>query len=109
MGPVHQPGRRHWSTHPTSNHRTDRSCTDTNLLRPEQRAPPGVDVKDLRPLRGRPYGSIPDPDASPRRAHKQAENPQEKDQYKNYRLTGPAPSGMTLNETWSASLRHLTC
>src|SRR5512133_2968035 len=95
MGPVHQPGRRHWSTHPTSNHRSDRSCTDTNLLRPEQRAPPGVGVKDLRPLRGRPCGSIPDPDASPRRAHKQAENPQEKDQYKNYRLTGPAPSGMT--------------
>ena len=100
-GPVHQPGRRHWSTHPTSNHRTDRSCTDTNLLRPEQRAPPGVDVKDLRPLRGRPYGSIPDPDASPRRAHKQAENPQEKDQHKNYRLTGPAPSGMTnTKEPW---------
>jgi hypothetical protein len=96
MGPVHQPGRRHWSTHPTSNHRTDRSCTDTNLLRPEQRAPPGVGVKDLRPLRGRPCGSIPDPDASPRRAHKQAENPQEKDQHKNYRLTGPAPSGMTI-------------
>ena len=95
-GPVHQPGRRHWSTHPTSNHRTDRSRTDTNLLRPQQRAPPGVGVKDLRPLRGRPCGSIPDPDASPRRAHKQAENLQEKDQHKNYRLTGPAPSGMTL-------------
>jgi len=39
-------------------HRPEPAPTRT-LLRPEQRAPPGVDVKDLRPLRGRPYGSIP--------------------------------------------------
>jgi hypothetical protein len=85
MGPVHQPGRRHWSTHPTSNHRTDRSRTDTNPLRLEQRAPPGVGVKDLRPLRGRPSGPIPDPpDASLRRAHKQAENLRRKIHNKKY-------------------------
>jgi hypothetical protein len=46
---------------------------------PEQRAPSGVVVKDLRPLRGRPFGPLLDPDASPRRAHKQADNDQKKD------------------------------
>ena len=30
-----------------------------------QHAPGGVDVQDLRPLRGRPYGPIPDTDAYP--------------------------------------------
>jgi hypothetical protein len=35
------------------------------LLRLEQRAPRGVDVQDLRPLRGRPCGPILDPDAYP--------------------------------------------
>jgi len=55
-----------------------RGATPQPLLRPEQRAPSGVGVKDLRPLRGRPSGPIIDPDASPRRAHKQAENHKEK-------------------------------
>jgi hypothetical protein len=45
---------------------------------PKQRAPSGVGVKDLRPLRGRPCGPIPDPDASSRRAHKQAESRRKK-------------------------------
>jgi cell wall-associated NlpC family hydrolase len=49
-------------------------------LRPEQHAPPGVDVKDLRPLRGRPCGPIPDPDASTRRAQRQAERSQKRSQ-----------------------------
>ncbi|MDT7717056.1 MAG: hypothetical protein QOH09_3048 [Pseudonocardiales bacterium] len=49
-------------------------------LRPEQHAPPGVDVKDLRPLRGRPSGPIPDPDASTRRAQRQAERSQKRSQ-----------------------------
>jgi hypothetical protein len=30
-----------------------------------QHAPRGVDIQDLRPLRGRPYGPIPDTDAYP--------------------------------------------
>ena len=38
----------------------------------KQRAPRGVDVKDLRPLRGRPFGPIPDPDASLGAAQQQA-------------------------------------
>jgi hypothetical protein len=41
--------------------------------RPEQRAPRGVGVKDLRPLRGRPSGPILDPNASTRRAQEQPE------------------------------------
>ena len=47
-------------------------------LRPEQRAPRGVGVKDLRPLRGRPFGPILDPNASARRAPKQAEETQKR-------------------------------
>ncbi|WP_246633769.1 alkaline phosphatase D family protein, partial [Pseudonocardia nigra] len=46
-----------------------------------------------------PSGPIPDPDASPRRAHKQAEKQQKnkkKDQERDWGLTGPAPSRMTL-------------
>src|SRR4051812_50130843 len=61
-------------------------------LRPEQPAPSGVDVKDLRPLRGRPFGPIPDSDASTRRAPMQAENGQTKDQEQERGLTGPAPA-----------------
>ena len=48
-----------------------------------------------RPLRGRPCGPIPDPDALPRRAHKQAEDSKKKIKTKNRGLTSPAPSGMT--------------
>ncbi|WP_246633542.1 MarR family winged helix-turn-helix transcriptional regulator, partial [Pseudonocardia nigra] len=47
-----------------------------------------------------PSGPIPDPDASPRRAHKQAEKQQKnkkKDQERDWGLTSPAPSGMTLD------------
>jgi hypothetical protein len=69
-----------------------------NSLRTQQRAPPGVGVKDLRPLRGRPYGPIPDPNASSTRPN-EAENSQQKINYKNRRLTGPAPSGMTCGNT----------
>jgi hypothetical protein len=70
---------RRWSTaadHPS----IENNPEPTNLpLRPEQPAPPGVDVKDLRPLHGRPCGPIPDPEASTRRAQKQAERSQKKD------------------------------
>ena len=65
------------------------------LLRPEQGAPSGVGVKDLRPLRGRPFGPILDPDASPRRAQVQAKNRKKKDHPARRGLTDPAPSGMT--------------
>ena len=65
-------------------------------LRPEQHAPRGVGVKDLRPLRGRPSGPIPDPNASTRRAPETGgRNAKRKDQEQERRLTGPAPSGMT--------------
>jgi hypothetical protein len=80
---------RRWSTAP------DRPSIENNPeptdlpLRPEQHAPPGVDVKDLRPLRGRPCGPIPDPDASTRRAQRQAERSQKKITNKNPELTGP--------------------
>ena len=36
-----------------------------SFFRVFQHAPVGVDVQDLRPLRGRPYGPIPDTDAYP--------------------------------------------
>jgi hypothetical protein len=65
-----------WSVHLTRAPETSEPAQ--SLLRPEQRAPSGAGVKDLRPLRGRPFGSIPDPDASPRRAQEQAENDKEK-------------------------------
>ncbi|MDQ2709636.1 MAG: hypothetical protein M3Z25_19310 [Actinomycetota bacterium] len=44
---------------PSHQHRSRR----THLLRCEQHAPSGVEVKNLRPLRGRPFGPIPDLDA----------------------------------------------
>ncbi len=40
------------------------------FLRVFQHAPGGVDVQDLRPLRGRPSGPIPDPDAYPDVPHR---------------------------------------
>ncbi|HEX2297714.1 MAG TPA: hypothetical protein VHH34_04215, partial [Pseudonocardiaceae bacterium] len=68
------PGHRHWSMHltPITRPVEPRDHPPPFSAR-EQRAPPGVGVKDLRPLRGRPCGPILDPDASARRAHKQAE------------------------------------
>ena len=65
-----------------------------NHLRPQQRAPRGVDIKDRRPLRGRPFGPILDPDASPGAAQQQAKETVRKIHNKNNGLTGPAPSGM---------------
>jgi hypothetical protein len=61
----------------------------------EQHAPPGVGIKDLRPLRGRPCGPILDPDASARRAQNRRRDLEERSGATNRGLTGPAPSGMT--------------
>ena len=61
-----------------------------HLLRTEQRAPFGVGVKDLRPLRGRPCGPIPDPNASSTRP-KKAENSHQKINYKNRGVDRPRP------------------
>jgi len=69
-----------------------------NHLRPQQRAPRGVDIKDRRPLRGRPFGPILDPDASPGAAQQQAKETVRKIHNKNNGLTGPAPSGMTASQ-----------
>ena len=52
-----------------------------------QHAPGGVDVQDLRPLRGRPSGPIPDTDAYPGAPTE----PQKKIETRIRRLTGPAP------------------
>ncbi len=96
-GPVHQPepaldyAHDHPEPHP--------GAAPAPVLRLPQRAPSGVGVKDLRPLRGRPCGSILDTNASTRRAQQQAENSQNKDQDHNRGLTGPAPSGMTPRHT----------
>ena len=46
-------------THPRS------GVSHPNLFCVFQHATGGVDVQDLRPLRGRPYGPIPDIDAYP--------------------------------------------
>jgi len=40
-------------------------AADLPFLPRLQHAPRGVDIQDLRPLRGRPYGPIPDTDAYP--------------------------------------------
>jgi len=74
-----------------------------NHLRPQQRAPRGVDIKDRRPLRGRPFGPILDPDASPGAAQQQAKETVRKIHNKNNGLTGPAPSGMTASQARQAS------
>jgi hypothetical protein len=55
-------GHRSWSTHPTPSTRTVGAADLFFFLR-FQHAPHGVDVQDLRPLRGRPCGPIPDTDA----------------------------------------------
>ena len=88
-GPVHQPGTPTLEHAPDHRDREEQQELVANRLPPQQRAPSGVDVKDLRPLRGRPFGPIPDPDASLRRAHKQAENPRKKIHNKNYRVDRP--------------------
>ena len=71
------PGHGPWSTHPTPYPGPREHST---LLRLEQRAPRGVDVQDLRPLRGRPCGPILDPDAYPGAPTTPAKNRQKKDQ-----------------------------
>ena len=86
LGLSHQPGHRRWSTHPQRHRREHQEPTDPRFLRSQQRAPSGVGVKDLRPLRGRPSGPILDPDASAQRAQEQAENRQRKDQRPRARL-----------------------
>src|SRR5690348_4851209 len=58
-----------------------------SFVRVFQHAPVGVDVQDLRPLRGRPCGPIPDTDAYP----DAPTDPQKKIKTPRKRLTGPAP------------------
>jgi hypothetical protein len=94
-GPVHQPGTPTLEHAPDHRNREEQQELVANRLPPQQRAPSGVDVKDLRPLRGRPFGPIPDPDASPRRAREQEEDDQNENQEQERGLTGPAPSGMS--------------
>jgi hypothetical protein len=82
----------------TARHRTGLNVQEYRqhrFLRCPQRAPRGVGVKDLRPLRGRPFGPIPDPDALLDAAQQHPESAQGKDQQHKPGLTGPAPSGMT--------------
>jgi len=63
-GAVPLSGHRSWSTHSTPI-RQDLRSRRLPFLRVFQHAPDGVDVQDLRPLRGRPSGPIPDTDAYP--------------------------------------------
>jgi len=58
------PNPRRWSTHPDPADRTV-GATRAAFLSVFQHAPRGVDLHDLRPLRGRPFGPILDPDAYP--------------------------------------------
>jgi hypothetical protein len=62
-GAVPLSGHRSWSTHPAPTYQGLRSRRLPFCL--FQDAPGGVDVQDLRPLRGRPSGPIPDTDAYP--------------------------------------------
>ena len=55
------------------------------------RAPCGVDVKDLRPLRGRPFGPIPDPDAYPGALTDTRRTARRKIRNRNGGWTSPAP------------------
>jgi hypothetical protein len=67
---------------PTEPHRTPFSAF-------EQDAPRGAGVQDLRPLRGRPFGPIPDPDALPDAAQQQADDGKEKDQHADSEVDRP--------------------
>jgi hypothetical protein len=61
----------------------------------EQPAPPGIDVKDLRPLRGRPLrGRSLTPTPHPGAPTNTGEEPKERSEQQQQGLTGPAPSGM---------------
>ena len=64
------------------------------ILRPKQPAPTGDGVKNLRPLTRAPYRALLDPAAYFDAPQTRAE-PEEKINYKNTGLTGPAPTGMT--------------
>ena len=63
-GAVPLSGHRSWSTHTTLSPGSSEPPT-SSFFRVFQHAPGGVDVQDLRPLRGRPCGPIPDTDAYP--------------------------------------------
>jgi hypothetical protein len=55
-GPVHQPGTRLWrSTRPSH---PNRGAARLPIFRPEQPAPIGDGVKDLRPLTRAPYRAL---------------------------------------------------
>jgi hypothetical protein len=88
-----------WATGPGARTRpptpAQKGALDNFFLRLEQRAPRGVDVQDLRPLRGRPCGPILDLDAYPGALTSRRRTAREKITYSNTGLTDPAPSGMT--------------
>src|SRR5512133_1442788 len=85
-GAVPLSGHRSWSTHPTP-HPPGLRSRRLPFFRVFQHAPGGVDVQDLRPLRGRPSGPIPDTDAypdAPTHRRRRSKTPRT-------RLTDPAP------------------
>jgi hypothetical protein len=93
-GAVPPSGHRSWSTHPTTHPPRIFGAADLPFLPRLQHAPRGVDIQDLRPLRGRPYGPIPDTDAYPGAPT----NPQKKLNPPTTRLTDPAPFRDDLGE-----------
>jgi hypothetical protein len=105
-GPVHSRGTGTGACAPNA-HAHDRPEPHRgHLPRPEQRAPAGVGVKDLRPQGGRPFGSILDPDASARRAHKQAKK--QKNKRSTTKIRGDRPRSFR-NDFQYCHLRRLTC
>ena len=103
-GAVPPSGHRSWSTHPTTHPPRIFGAADLPFLPRLQHAPRGVDIQDLRPLRGRPYGPIPDTDAYPGAPT----DDQKKIQQPNSRLTSPDPSGMTCKNRSDQATRRAT-
>src|SRR5215212_9844254 len=107
-GPVHSRGTGTGACQQPLPHPERHGAAPTRLLRPEQRAPSGVGVKDLRPLRGRPFGPILDPDASPRRAQEQAENSKKKDHPAKQRVDRPRSfrDDYSKRPNWESAIRE---
>ena len=97
-GPVHQPGHRRWSTHLDPHHPSTRE-PPTFPLRLNSVRRPALASRTFGRFAVDPAGSIPDPNASSRRAQNRRRTARRKikpGRIPVSELTVPAPSGMTV-------------
>jgi hypothetical protein len=99
-GPVHQPGHRRWSTHLDPHHPSTRE-PPTFPLRLNSVRRPALASRTFGRFAVDPAGSIPDPNASSRRAQNRRRTARRKikpGRIPVSELTVPAPSGMTASQ-----------